>query len=314
MTSPALTLVSPPTEDPATVLWVASAGLCVVAALAFYGAFRALKRARLLEDVPTSRIRSAAQGYTELAGWAELLPGEPIVAPLSARPCVWYRYRVDERTRDRAAGRREWRALEQGVSDGLFRLADESGGCVVDPEAAEVTPATGDLWYGDTRRPGGSPPKRQPFWLRNGRYRYREELIRPGDPLHAVGMVRTVGGPADQVPPAEDLRTLLAAWKRDPSRMRAFDANSDGRVDVAEWETARRAAETEVQRDRGRRAAQPGTLVLGPPSQPDRPYLLSALRQHDLARRYRWTAVTRLGLFALAGAGAVLLARLGLAG
>ena len=293
-------------------MWVAVAILCAVAAFAFHGAFRALRRARLVEDVPTSKIRSAAQGYVELAGWAELMPGDAIVAPLSGRPCVWYRYRVDERTRDVARGRREWRTLEHGVSDGLFRVADESGGCVVDPEEAEVTPATGETWYGSTRRPGGPPPRRRSVWSWGGRYRYREELIRAGDPLHVVGMLRTIGGPADQVPAAEDIRALLAAWKRDPNRMRAFDANSDGRVDVTEWETARRAAETEVQRERGRRTAQPGALVLGAPERADRPYLLSALPQDDLARRYRWTAVARLGLFFLAGTAAALLARLGL--
>ena len=36
---------------------------------------------RLIEDMPTTRLRAAAQGYVELKGTARLFAGEPIVAP-----------------------------------------------------------------------------------------------------------------------------------------------------------------------------------------------------------------------------------------
>lgn len=271
---------------------------------AFVAAFRALKRARVVEDVPTSRLRSAAQGYVELFGRAELLPGAPVLSPLSGRACAWYRYRVEVRERDRRSGSSQWRLVENGVSDALFRLVDETGECVVDPDGADVTPALKQTWYGIERVPGGPPPRESVLSLLSGRYRYREELIRPGDPLHAVGNLRTVGGPADQTPVHEDVRALLAEWKRDPARMRAFDTDGDGEVDPAEWETVREAAMTEVLRCRADRSAHLGTHVLSAPPTPGRPFLLSAVPQDTLVRRYRWRAaallVLSLGAAALA--------------
>lgn len=48
---------------------------------------RQFKRARLIEDMPTSKIRSASQGYTELIGVAENR-GVTLSSPLSGSPCV----------------------------------------------------------------------------------------------------------------------------------------------------------------------------------------------------------------------------------
>ncbi len=314
MSDPVLGLSGTAAGLPPVAAWTFTAFLVAVALWAFFGAFRALRRARLVEDVPTSLVRSAAQGYVELVGTAELLPGEPVLAPLSGRPCAWYRYRVDERSRDASNGRREWKTLEGGVSDALFRLVDESGECVVDPDHAEVTPGLSQVWYGIARRPGGPPPPGGGFTLFGGRYRYRDELIRPGDPLHAVGMLRTVGGPADPMPAREDVRALLAAWKRDPARMQGFDANGDGQVDPAEWDAARKAAESEVRRRRAERAASPGVTVLAAPPAPGGPFLLAAVRQDDLARRYRWIALARLALFFGATGAALLVSGLATTG
>ena len=52
---------------------------------------RQFKWARLIEGMPTSRIRSASQGYTELIGVAEL-QGNPQLAPLSNTLHLWWRY------------------------------------------------------------------------------------------------------------------------------------------------------------------------------------------------------------------------------
>lgn len=297
-----------PTPDPNNPVawWLTLLVVGGVAVAAFFGAFRSLRRARLVEDVPTSRARSAALGYVELAGRAEPLPGEPVLAPLSGRPCVWYRYRVDQHQRDSVTGKSEWRTVEQGVSDVLFQLVDDTGACVVDPDHAEVTPAVRDRWRGTSPRPGG-PPRRRGGWLWGGSYLYREELIRPGDPLHAVGNLRSVHPGTDDTPAADQVRDTLALWKRDPARMRAFDADGDGRVDLEEWQGARLAAGEEVARERARRASAPRTPVLAAAPASGRPYLLAAVDQAGLAARYRWAALARLALFVLASAAGALL-------
>ena len=95
--------------------WLAAGALATIAVVTFIGAFIHLHRARLIEDVPTSLIRSASQGYVELQGIGRLLDGPVIAGPLSGKRCTWWSYRVEERgggkdrrwiTRDSAASER----------------------------------------------------------------------------------------------------------------------------------------------------------------------------------------------------------------
>ncbi len=82
--------------DP-VAFWFLIALIAAAAVAGFYFAFRFLRRARIIRDTPTSKIRSAAQGYLELEGRGELMEGEPIVAPLTGQTCTWYRYKVEKR-------------------------------------------------------------------------------------------------------------------------------------------------------------------------------------------------------------------------
>src|SRR3569832_2694177 len=96
-----------------------------VAVGAFIAAFVSLRRARLIEATPTSRIRSAAQGYVELAGAAVMMEGVPIIAPLTLLPCAWYRYREEERVvffRVVAW----WCSFRRGTRDGIYVMRDVS--------------------------------------------------------------------------------------------------------------------------------------------------------------------------------------------
>ncbi|HET7395548.1 MAG TPA: hypothetical protein VFK12_03845, partial [Gammaproteobacteria bacterium] len=72
--------------------WI-TAGIAVLLALAgFAGFLLFLRRLRFVEETPQSLIRSAAQGYVELQGACRLMPGAPIIAPLTRQPCVWWSY------------------------------------------------------------------------------------------------------------------------------------------------------------------------------------------------------------------------------
>ena len=51
--------------------------LAIAAPLLFYFGFRNWRVARLIDDTPVSRVRSAAQGYVELSGIAKLPDGKP---------------------------------------------------------------------------------------------------------------------------------------------------------------------------------------------------------------------------------------------
>ncbi|MEJ2115410.1 MAG: hypothetical protein P8X88_05040, partial [Gammaproteobacteria bacterium] len=76
--------------------WFLLIALFIAALICLFAALRSFHRARLIEDMPTSKIRSCPQGYVELCGTAKLMDGPDIHAPLSGQPCVWYSFSVEE--------------------------------------------------------------------------------------------------------------------------------------------------------------------------------------------------------------------------
>ena len=284
--------------------WLFLAAVAATGAWGFVRGFRWWHWARLIEDTPTSRVRSAAQGYVELTGTGRRMPGAPVIAPLSKLPCTWWRYTVERRVRD-SRNRLRWRVVSHRVSDSLFCLEDETGRCIIDPEGADVLPAATDKWYGATPLPVAGPPMHRGFRGFGSDYRYRESRMHDGDPLYAIGWFRTEGnvqpGAAE-----EEVGALLRQWKRDQATLLGrFDADGDGTLSMLEWEQARAAAHQRVMAERRRQAAEPGIHILERPRD-GRPLLLAAGDAQRLARRYRWHAVAGLAAFVGAAAGSAI--------
>ncbi|WP_200181059.1 GIDE domain-containing protein [Ectothiorhodospira mobilis] len=247
------------------------------------------RRLRLIADTPTARVRSAAQGPVELTGQAALLPGPPIIAPLSGTPCVWYEYRVERRHQGNN-GNTRWRTVHSGCSGDLFALDDDTGRCVVDPEGARIHTPHRERWYGHRPNPRAIPLPAG--LLEGGRYRYLERRIHAGDPLYALGHFHSQGG-ADPGPVKDEVAALLREWKRDPQRMAAIDTDGDGQVDLAEWDRAREMAQRQALEARAQRAREPQVHLLGRGTRRGLPYLLSVYPESRLLRGLRWRA--RLG-------------------
>ncbi|HEC18259.1 MAG TPA: hypothetical protein ENI97_02835 [Gammaproteobacteria bacterium] len=279
-------------------------------AAGFIYAFIFFRRARVIEDTPTSKIRSAAQGYVELAGRGELLEGDTIIAPLTTTPCTWYRFKV-ERIHDRHTT-----TVASGTSEELFALVGETGRCVIDPEGAAVTCKTKKVWYEYSYpstsggRGGGGM-----FGRMRGRYRYTEERMHPGEPLYAIGMFMSVGGGAESFNTDAEVRDVLNLWKKNRAGLlKHFDANGDGELDMQEWQAVRKAAYQRVRREQVKRSAQPPTHIMKKPQHDNRPYLLSVYPQDELVKRYKRMAAGSLAGFFLAGVAAVWMATLRLIG
>ncbi|MFO1435402.1 MAG: hypothetical protein U1F34_03180 [Gammaproteobacteria bacterium] len=156
--------------------------ILITAAVAAAGVWlyvRSLRRIRALTNLPRSLLRSAAQGYVELHGTAHLLPGEPIVAPLTQQPCVWFDFKVEKRTRD-SDGDTRWSTVESGISDDHFELRDETGHAVVNPKGAEVQTHHRDQWRGSSRHPDRGPGASRSLFA-SGDYRYTEQRIHEDD-------------------------------------------------------------------------------------------------------------------------------------
>lgn len=267
---------------------LALAGAVVVGGIA---AMRWLRIARLIEDTPTSRIRSAAQGYVELAGRGLPLPGTQNLAPLTQRPCLWWRYRIAKKN-EQGSGknrRQTWVTVASGTSSVPFLLDDETGQCIVKPDGAEVVAGESLTWYGDTPWPA-AVPGRSPLFTGGRDYRYFEERIYEHERLYALGnfaSARESATPDLQAQQAE----LLAEWKQDQGALRQrFDQDRDGRISLAEWEDARAAAKQAVLERQQERPAREVYHVLCRPGQ-GQLFLLAALPPADLARRYRRRAL-----------------------
>lgn len=316
--------------------WIAIVVMSLLGAGGFVYGWVQLQRARLIENTPTSRIRSAAQGYVELQGHSRLMPGPEIRAPLSGERCCWWDFRVEQKQREYRNGsaRTEWKVIERGTSDELFLLADGTGECVIDPVGARVIPSVSRRWRGSVRRPQSYPAERS--WFEFGDFRYRERLVRYGDWLYALGEFRSQTAVRhDQE--SQDVSDLLAQWKRDRAGLlRRFDADGDGEISVKEWQLARAAAVKQVRAEQVERSVQPargtvsersevgadagrtgasrthlpmqGTVsapdlhVLGRPDDRRRPYILSTQSERQLTRGLRWTGLASLCVAVLLGA------------
>ena len=285
--------------------WLMVALLGAGGGLLFYRFLGALHRARLLRDLATSRIRSAAQGYIELEGTGAMLDGPAVISPLTATRCLWWQYSVHKRVQ---SGRNShWRKVRAGTSDALFALDDATGRCVVDPEGARVVPSRRHTWYGASATPDRGPAAGSV--LLGGNYRYQEQILVAGGPVYVVGEFRTqrlqAGDDVDT-----EVRALLAEWKADqPRLLDRFDVDGDGHIDAREWEAARRVADMQVRREQAQRRAEhdadpaPALNVIARTA--GRPFLISGIEQRRLTRRLYWQAALCFAGFV--GAGAALL-------
>ncbi|MDY0050221.1 MAG: GIDE domain-containing protein [Halothiobacillaceae bacterium] len=264
-----------------------------------YG-LRHAARARLIQDTPTSRVRSASQGYVELEGHARIMPGPPIVSPLTGQPCVWYRYKVEHREQDER-GSSQWVVIREGVSESIFLLRDDTGECVIDPEGAHIYASYRRVWTGNTPAPvmstAGAIHPAGLTWLATQKrdYRYSETLLLEDEHLYVIGAFRSLQDEAGQSL-NEAVSALLAQWKRDPERMQRFDTNGDGRIDAEEWEAALLEARREALRQRVENVAHSSQTHVMTRPRDARPFIISSIPQKILARRYHNKAFAFLGL------------------
>lgn len=251
------------------------------ALFALYHFFVRLRRDRLVADTPPVRIRSAAQGYVKVHGRAAPAHTTPAVAPLSSRPCVWWDYEIAREERESRGTR--WHTVEKAASVELFELIDDDEArCLVGPVGAEITPSTRNVWYGPEPRPAGPPPAFEPRLL-SGPWRYTERLLSDGDRLSVMGELRSHSETGDLNSAAAQ---MLRQWKQDQATLLArFDANHDGRIDAAEWETARAAAAAEC-RTQQLEAPIERISVIAAPSNGE-PFLIAPLSAEQLEKRER---------------------------
>jgi len=286
--------------------WAATILLLLVALVSLYLIFRFYHRMRMISDTPTSRIRSAAQGYVELEGEGLLMKGDSRRSPLSGLPCLWYKFKIEKRvvSYDSKGHRRtRWKTIDSGQSESLFLVRDDSGECVIDPEGAEVTPNSSNSWYSDHAGWNGPLPRSSFITFGSKGYRLSESRIDIGTDLYLLGRFASVGGVHDLPNAREELRHILVEWKRDPQKLlQRFDDDGDGSIDQQEWQGAIKAAKKKVVQMRAELASGPMTHIIGKPENSRRPFIISTTAQHDIVKRFGYYAGGAIISFFVGGA------------
>ena len=80
---------------------------------------------RLIENIPTSKMRSIAMGLVEIYG--EVVPSKDNIlkSPFTNKDCVYYKYSIQEL---RSSGKNTyWATVDQGEEHRVFYLKDETG-------------------------------------------------------------------------------------------------------------------------------------------------------------------------------------------
>ncbi|MBI2345508.1 MAG: hypothetical protein HYV03_01165 [Deltaproteobacteria bacterium] len=101
----------------------------------FFNGFRTLKRKHLIENTPTSKVRSLAMGQVEVSGAAAPWK-ETLAAPFTEHACLYYSYTIEEYRRSGKSSR--WVTVDKENRGVPFLLRDETGAVLVDPAWADV--------------------------------------------------------------------------------------------------------------------------------------------------------------------------------
>lgn len=120
-------------SDPTGLLVWCGVGFCAGIGLFVYG-FKLLQRRRLILDTPFSKIRSAAMGMVEVSGQA--VGPYTMIAPITARPCYYYRTLVWEYKQ--RGKNKEWVKAAGECMHVPFFVDDNTGRMLVDPRGADL--------------------------------------------------------------------------------------------------------------------------------------------------------------------------------
>ncbi len=271
----------------------------VVSVVCAWMSLSQLRKARIIEDTPTSKIRSAHQGYVELTGFAALPEDDaPLLSQLGKQACLWFRYKIERY--ERRGKNSSWRTLENRSSERPFLIKDGTGNCFIYPERAEVSTFRKTCWHGSERYPTSMTDSHSLF---GRRYRYTEEILCSDDLLYAIGLFQTRHPPSDQQRSNKRMSEILNDWKQDYDRLvERFDRNGDGEIDLEEWDLARqealRAAERETQKAGPTEPVN--TLSYSPSRQ--QPYIIATSEPESLSKRFRYYSAGLLAVSAIAAA------------
>ncbi len=260
--------------------------ICIFLGFLLYKIVQTYQRFRFIGDTATSRIASAAQGYVELKGLGEMMPGESITSPFSQRRCLWYQCIIEKRKR--LKNHHVWVEQNNERSDHLFHLQDETGTCVINPDGAYVIPSHITTWYG-SHPEAKSQARTKSSWLSPylgfGRYRFTEKMIMVADPIYVIGFFRSTQKVINNETLKSQVEELVKLWKTRPAYyLKSFDQNNNGKIQGKEWVRIRQHAEQVVREQHH----QTQLHVMQKPQESNQPFVISTQSEQQILKNKRF--------------------------
>ncbi|MHB9154176.1 MAG: GIDE domain-containing protein [Endomicrobiales bacterium] len=263
---PALLGITPPGSQQALFGYAHEVSLLAVGFLLFFFGFRELRKKWLVENTPTSRVRSAAMGVCELCGIAK--GKTPLKSPHTGTDCVFYRFTAEKETRN-SKGHTSWATVRDERSTAYFYVEDATGRLLVDPLGAEA------LLVKDFEAVEGGG-------IFSGRMRYREWFVKPGDYVYVLGTVKKSRDAA--VERGERLRAKLRELKNDREKISSFDLDKDGQISIDEWDRARAALEQELLREELQKTPENGDDIVVAAGESEKTFIISDRDEEDVKK------------------------------
>ncbi len=227
-------------ELPWQVFWFGWGMLALLAGGSLYAVWWAKRNAKAIGSQTPVDVSDLRAGYR--LAWGSTI-GPDLTAPLTGRPCVWWKVQVWESAQEVGTGsgsastRWVWREAVTEESD--RPLLFEGGGAIAAIwtwGATAIVPSGWSDWRGQSLPPEDRDPK-----LRKGgapgqglrrdsqgtfgpRFRYVEQIIEKGAPIFALGEVTRVnpslyGEEMDDGEPGDDGDGDGDGWQPEPNRL-----------------------------------------------------------------------------------------------
>ncbi|MBN1502541.1 hypothetical protein JW930_03285 [Candidatus Woesearchaeota archaeon] len=159
----------------------------------FFKSFCTYREKKMIENTPTSKVRSLAMGRVEVYGNVVPDKNNVVKTPFSNQECVFCLWRIEEYKRSGKSSR--WVIIKKGLKGGHFFIKDDTGIVLVDPNGARIEiPSSFQFETGIGKEPDkhiisfceeiGLPHKGLIF---NKKLKFIEQAIREDNKLYIMG-------------------------------------------------------------------------------------------------------------------------------
>ena len=148
---------------------------------------------RLIENIPTSKIRSIAMGLVEIFGKVVPVENNLLLSPFSNAECVYYKYTIERWVK--RGDKHHWKVVNSGKTSLPFKLNDTTGSVLIDPVGANIDIKSTTFSSGAGNEPSiiiqnflnAKNLNYEGLFGINYRMRYRESIIVTGESLYIIG-------------------------------------------------------------------------------------------------------------------------------